>query len=109
MQRGRPTKSTIRDRMSEIINVLGVSYGYEIFKVYTAAFSKISMRSMYYHLNKGVQLGEFTLVGVKIEKGDYTWGDSVVRRYYVLGKSKKPPQNQDLVGIINSLGLKKRN
>ena len=108
MPRGRPPKSIIRERMGEILNVLGVSYGYEIYKMYGAAFSKISMRSMYYHLSKGVGLKEFVLVGAREEKGDYTWGDKSFRRYYILSKEKKHILNEELVRIRDALGLKKR-
>ncbi|HIJ98017.1 TPA: hypothetical protein H1012_04235 [archaeon] len=106
-KRGRPVKSLIRDRMKEILAVLGSSYGYEIYKVYTAAFSKITLRSMYYHLNKGVEIGEFNLVGVREEKGSYTWGDKTTRRYYSL-KEKGARINEDLVRVVQDLGLRKR-
>lgn len=108
MPSGRPPKSIIRDRMSEILAALGTSYGYEIYKVYTAAFSKISLRSMYYHLKKGVELGEFALVGVREEKGDYTWGDATTRCYYVLGKNEKGGLSEELIHVIEELGLKKQ-
>ena len=107
-KRGRPVKSTIRDRMKEVLAVLGVSYGYEIYKVYRAAFSKITIRSMYYHLNKGVEIGEFDLVEVKEEKGNYTWGDRTTRRYYTLGEKIEVKINDDLLKIVQEMGLRKR-
>ncbi len=107
-KRGRPVKSIVRDRMKEILLILGNSYGYEIYKVYTAAFSKITIRSMYYHLDKGVELGEFNLVGVKEERGDYTWGDRTTRRYYNLGKKVEGKINDELLKITEEMGLKKR-
>src|SRR3989338_2286736 len=106
-KRGRPVKSLIRDRMKEVLAVLGVSYGYEIYKVYRAAFSKITLRSMYYHLNKGVEIGEFNLVGVREEKGSYTWGDKKTRRYYNL-KEKGARINEELVSVVEDLGLKRK-
>ncbi len=107
-KRGRPPKSIIRERMREILAVLGTSYGYEIYKVYTAAFSQTTIRSMYYHLNKGVELGEFNLVGVREEKGSYTWGDRTTRRYYNLKKGVEGKLNEDLEEIIKKISLKKR-
>ena len=105
MGRGRPTRSVIRDRMQQIVDALGVTYGYEIFKVYTDAFSPIALRSMYYHLNKGIGLDEFVIVGVKQEKGDFTWGDVSIRKYYVLGPSAKQKASDDLHIVIKTLGL----
>lgn len=105
---GRPIKSLIRDRMQQIVDALGVSYGYEIFKVYEGAFSPIDLRSMYYHLRKGVDLDVFELVGVKEEKGAYTWGDYSMRRYYVLGPAATEKASDDLHIIVKTLGLSYR-
>ena len=102
---GRPIKSLIRDRMQQIVDALGVSYGYEIFKVYEGAFSPIDLRSMYYHLRKGMDLDVFELVGVKAEKGAYTWGDFSMRRYYVLGPAATENANDDLHIIVKTLGF----
>jgi hypothetical protein len=44
------------------------------------------MRSIYYHLKKGVDLGELSLNKVEKEKGDYSWGDYAEKTYYSLGK-----------------------
>lgn len=103
--RGRPIKSLIRERMQQIVDALGVSYGYEIYKVYEGAFSPIDLRSMYYHLRKGVELDEFALVGMKEEKGAFTWGDFSLRRYYVLGPAAEEKANDDLHIIVKTLGL----
>ena len=103
--RGRPKGSVIRDRMQEIVALLGVSYGYEIYKAYTAAFSKINIRSMYYHLSKGVELGEFVLAGAKKEQGAYTWGDRTTRMYYVLGPEGKQTESEELPEVLKEVGL----
>ncbi len=108
MKRGRPNKSIVRERMQQIVDAIGVTYGYEIFKVYAAAFSPIDIRSMYYHLRKGVALDEFALVGVKEEKGAFTWGDISIRRYYVLGPEAKERATEELRQVSKSLGLKMR-
>ncbi len=105
---GRPVKSKIRDRMQMVVDALGVSYGYEIFKVYQDAFESIDLRSMYYHLNKGVMLGEFKEIGVEVVKGNFTWGDKSIRKYYVLGENAKQKASDDIHIIIKTLGLKYR-
>lgn len=105
---GRPVKSLIRERMQQVVDALGASYGYEIFKVYREAFAPISVRSMYYHLNKGISIGEFEAIGEKKEKGIYTWGDLTMRKYYILGPSATEKADNDLHNVIKSLGLKYR-
>ena len=90
MPRGRPTKSIIRDNMVEIVGVLGKAYGYEIYKVYREIFPKVTLRVMYYHLAKGVNLGEFRKNKVIVESGEYSWGTSAEKIYYTLGKNAAP-------------------
>ncbi len=91
--------------MQQIVDALGVSYGYEIYKVYEGAFSPIDLRSMYYHLRKGVDLGEFELVGVKEERGVFTWGALSMRRYYITGPNASERANDDLHIIVKTLGF----
>ncbi len=106
MGRGRPAKSLIRERMQQVVDALGVSYGYEIYKVYEAAFSPIELRAVYYHLNSGVARGEFELVGVKLERGAYTWGDVSMRRYYILGPEAQERAKEELHVVVKGLGMK---
>ena len=94
MGRGRPTKSEIRQNVVEILFFIKKAYGYEIYKVYTAIFPKITLRSIYYHLKKGVQLGEFVVERVEREKGDYSWGTEAEKTYYALGTNAKPTGNE---------------
>ena len=89
-KRGRPIKSEIRQNIVEILYFLGKGYGYDIYKVYRAVFPKVTMRSIYYHLKKGIQLGEFEVESVEKEKGDFSWGTEVEKIYYKLGKKAKP-------------------
>ena len=65
-------------------------YGYYIYKAYVDIFPKVTMRSIYYHLNKGVKTGELKISGIKTEKGNYSWGKSVEKIYYALGDDAKP-------------------
>lgn len=82
---GRKPSSIIRKRIATILDILGDSYGYEIFKNYSVVFGKIDMRLIYYHLKSGVNRKEFVIKEIKKEKGGYTWGDTVERVYYDIG------------------------
>ncbi len=90
MNRGRPVQSKIRQDIVEILYFMKKGYGYEIYKVYREIFPAVTMRSIYYHLKKGVETGEFRVESVKSEKGDYSWGPSAEKVYYALGKNAKP-------------------
>ena len=90
MKRGRPTKSAIRQNIVEILSVMGKGYGYQIHKVYKQIFPPCTREVVYYHLKKGVQLGEFAVEEVKQEKGDYSWGTVVEKTYYKLGPQAAP-------------------
>lgn len=90
MKRGRPVQSEIRQNMIEILYVLGEAYGYQIYKVYKKVFPPVTLRSMYYHLKKGTQLGEFVKLRVEKDQGEYSWGPSAERIVYKLGANAKP-------------------
>lgn len=95
-KRGRPFKSEIRQNIIDILEFLGKGYGYEIYKVYVSIFPKVTMRSVYYHLRKGTDLEEISLNEIKEESGNFSWGDSVEKSYYTIGKNGRPRHN-DLV------------
>ena len=90
MKRGRPTRSQIRQNIVEILYFMKQGYGYEIYKAYVAIFPKVTMRSIYYHLKKGLALEEFRVEKIEKEKGDYSWGGEAEKIYYALGKNAKP-------------------
>ncbi|MBI4448605.1 hypothetical protein HY641_01070 [Candidatus Woesearchaeota archaeon] len=90
MTRGRPTGSDIRQRIVEILHYIGSGYGYEIHRIYIQIFLPCTRESIYYHLRKGVALGEFVIDEVKLEKGEYSWGSTVEKTYYSLGPHAKP-------------------
>jgi hypothetical protein len=90
MARGRPVGSGIRQNVVEILYFLKQGYGYDIYKVYREVFPAVTLRSIYYHLRKGVALDEFKVQKIKLEKGNYSWGESAKKIYYSLGKSAKP-------------------
>ncbi|MCB9361811.1 hypothetical protein H6504_00105 [Candidatus Woesearchaeota archaeon] len=90
MKRGRPAFSQVRLNMVELLDAMGSAYGYEIARAYLDLFPKVSMRLFYYHLKKGVELGEFRVDKVKKAQGDYSWGTDVERIYYTLGDHAQP-------------------
>jgi len=89
-QRGRPVKSEIRQNIVEILFFLKQATGYEIYKVYANIFPKCTNEVIYYHLRKGLETGEFKLVKIKQEQGDYSWGSLAEKKYYSLGENAKP-------------------
>ncbi|MBW2976813.1 DUF2513 domain-containing protein [Candidatus Woesearchaeota archaeon] len=93
MPKGRPVKSEIRQNIVEILFFMKEGYGYDIYKAYIAIFPKVTMRSIYYHLKKGVNLEEFKVSKVEREKGDYSWGGEAEKIYYGLGSNAKPSGN----------------
>ncbi|MAE12957.1 hypothetical protein CMO92_00190 [Candidatus Woesearchaeota archaeon] len=90
MKRGRPTYSEIRQNLVEILSFKKKAYGYELYKLYTAIYGKVSLRLIYYHLKKGLALGEFAQAGIQKEEGDFSWGSTVEKVMYGLGKEAKP-------------------
>jgi hypothetical protein len=88
--RGRPTKSTIRQNVVEILHYLDRGYGYEISKLYNDLFPEVTQRSIYYHLRKGIDTKEFKIHRVEKEKGEFSWGNVVEKTYYTLGGSAQP-------------------
>lgn len=90
MKRGRPIKSEIRQNIVEILFFMKEGYGYDIYKIYVEIFPKVTLRSIYYHLNKGVETKEFKISKVKAEKGEYSWGPQAQKTYYSLGENAEP-------------------
>ena len=94
MAKGRPVKSEIRQNIVEILYFVKEGYGYEVYKAYISIFPKVTMRSIYYHLKKGVDLNEFKVSKIEREKGDYSWGGEAEKIYYSLGNAAKPAINE---------------
>ena len=89
-KRGRPIQSDIRQGLIEILAVKGTEYGYQLSKIYNQIFTPCTRENIYYHLRKGVALGEFVIGEIKQEKGEYSWGTTVEKKYYKLGPNAKP-------------------
>ena len=90
MPRGRPVGSEIRQNIIEILFIAGKAYGYELHKWYNELFPPCTRENVYYHLKKGVQLGEFVVEEIRQEKGKYSWGTVVEKTYYKIGSNAKP-------------------
>jgi len=88
--RGRPPKSAIRQNIVELLHVKVKAHGYQVYKWYREIFPACAARTVYYHLRKGVLLGEFIISEVRQEKGDYSWGPSAQKTYYALGEKAAP-------------------
>lgn len=93
---GRPIGSPIRQNIVEILYFLEKGYGYQIHKIYNQIFTPCTNEVIYYHLKKGVSTGEFELEEIKTEKGNYSWGESVEKYYYKLGKQANPQINDKI-------------
>jgi hypothetical protein len=105
MPRGRLPLSQIRQNIIEILYYMKRGYGYEIYKSYVSIFPKVTMRSIYYHLDKGLKLEEFKIDKIKKEKGDFSWGNEVEKVYYKLGANAKPIGNK----VVEQYFKKKKN
>jgi hypothetical protein len=90
MAKGRPTKSNIRQHIIDLLFAYGKSTGYDLTKKYMAHFPKCTQRVIYYHLQKGISTGEFVIESVQKETGEFSWGTTVQKVYYVLGPNAKP-------------------
>lgn len=93
MKRGRPVHSEIRQNIMDLLFYLKKGYGYQIAKIYMEIFPKCTRESVYYHLKKGVDLGQFVIHEVRNEEGDFSWGPTVQKTYYSLGESASPRQS----------------
>ena len=90
MKRGRPFRSSVRQNIIELLSVIGKAYGYQIHKIYLEVFPPCTRESIYYHLRTGVKLGELEVAEIKQEQGNYSWGGTVEKIYYVLGPKAEP-------------------
>ncbi len=99
--RGRPAKSAIRQNIVELLFLMKKGYGYDIYKNYRQIFPEVTMRSIYYHLRKGVNLGEFKVEEIQLEKGDYSWGAEAEKTYYSLGPKASPIGDNKVVDYFN--------
>jgi len=105
-KRGRPVRSEIRQNIVEILYFLGKGHGYQIYKIYKAVFPKCTNEVIYYHLKKGVLLGEFKVAKIKQEKGNYSWGPTAEKIYYSLGREASPKIDKKVKKYIDKMKIK---
>ena len=86
MKRGRPVRSVISENIKQILLILGPTYGYDIYKEYKKRFGAVNLRIIYYHLKKGVEIGELKIEKIEKQQGEFTWGPFSERIYYQLNK-----------------------
>ncbi len=102
----RKPGSDVRKRIVDILFVLKKAHGYEIAKIYNKLFPKVSVRLIYYHLNKGLSLEEFKVENIRNERGNFSWGDKVERKYYSLGRNASPNPSMKLIERVKRLAGK---
>jgi len=103
MRRGRPVQSKIRQNIQDVLFITGEMYAYNVYKIYRELFPQCTMRSIYYHLKKGVTLNEFKISSVEKEKGDYSWGSIAEKTYYSLGENAHPSVNEKIRKYIENI------
>jgi len=89
-KQGRPLGSSVRQNIVEILAVHGPLYGYEIYKIYMDIFPKITLRSVYYHMKKGVAIKEFHVREISRKEGNYSWGTRTENIIYELDSAATP-------------------
>jgi hypothetical protein len=91
----------VRQHLIEILHFRKKAYGYDLYKDYLALFPGVTLRLIYYHLNKGVALGEFALESVQLEKGEYSWGSQAEKKYYKLGPKAVPKTDKRVKSYLD--------
>ena len=89
-KRGRPVGSRVRDNIIDILYVYGPLHGYRIHSIYNELFPEVSRRLVYYHLEKGEELGVIVLESSAVVEGEYSWGSKVRRKQYAVGPNAEP-------------------
>lgn len=102
-KRGRKVGSLIRDRLVELLYYLDRGYGYDLYKYYTLIWGNVTLRSIYYHLKKGVELETFKVSKVEKAQGNYSWGIQADRIIYKLGPSASPKANKKVAEKLYEL------
>lgn len=109
MKRGRPKGSQVRDNIYSILMYKPSMYGYELHKAYCDLFENVTLRNIYYHLNKGVDEGNLTLHKSRVEKGDYSWGTGALKKRYSLAKKGIAKPDNDILNYFELRDKKKEN
>ncbi|PIO05334.1 hypothetical protein COT47_05285 [Candidatus Woesearchaeota archaeon CG08_land_8_20_14_0_20_43_7] len=105
-KRGRPHGSNIRQNMINLLFYMQAAHGYELYKVYSSIFPRVSQRVIYYHLKRGVQLDEFQVEKIQSESGNFSWGNQAEKIYYSLGPSANPRENERIEHFLKVREMK---
>ncbi len=89
-KRGRLVGSVIRDNLVELLQAIGQSHPYDLYKHYKKIFGPVCIRSIYYNLTKGKELGVFKIKEIQKVEGDFSWGPSAQRIIFELGPKATP-------------------
>ena len=99
--RGRPLGSEVRRNIIDILKHMGKAYGYQIHKVYKEIFTPVTLRTIYYHLNKAQKLGLVKVENIQTTDGSYSWGTTAVKRFYSLTNKANPRNNKSVENYFN--------
>ncbi|MGV8087150.1 MAG: hypothetical protein ACP5N1_05975 [Candidatus Woesearchaeota archaeon] len=89
-KQGRPIGSKVRQNIIEILYFYKQLHGYELYKIYSDLYPPVTMRLIYYHLKKGLSLGEFMIASVDKKQGNYSWGGVSENVIYSLDSNANP-------------------
>ena len=78
----RPVGSSVRNNIIALLSKEGPMHGYGLYQKYIEKYPKVSMRLIYYHLKKGVSIGEIKVERIERKKGEYSWGSEVENILY---------------------------
>jgi hypothetical protein len=90
----RKPGSEVRVRIGKILSVAKKAYGYEIYRIYTTVYGDVLLRTIYYNLKKGVELGDFEAANLMNVPGNFTWGFESNRVYYRNKRTLKLEENE---------------
>lgn len=85
-KQGRPVGSNVRTNIINLLSTEGPMHGYDLYQKYLKYYPKVSMRLIYYHLKKGVSLGELKIHKVIHKRGEFSWGSEVQNIVYAVNK-----------------------
>lgn len=83
---GRPIGSNVRNNILSLLSIEGPMHGYGLYQRYVVKYPQVSMRLIYYHLKKGVSIGEIKIHKIEKKKGEYSWGNEVQNIVYAVNK-----------------------
>ncbi len=102
-KRGRAVGSAIRDNLIELLFHVEKAHAYGLYQKYKKVYGPVNIRSVYYNLNKGKDLGVFKITGVEKVEGDFSWGPSAERILYGLSEQAKPKGDPKVKEALKAL------